>query len=325
MALVLVFVVRPVSGFLSLGLWRRRSEYRQDEGARRRWSRPSSACGASARSTTWRTPRGCTPFPRRWLWAVAAVSVTLSVFVHRTHIDRAAPRAQAGAAHHLNRPSIAPIGVCLDHGRCDGWCSGRCSAMRTGTSATVWVEAELGRARSRVLGADGVRPRTVERQPTYALVIIGGQRTGPTALRPSTRWRDGLPAPLEGPASLRARSAPSSPGAPADPSPAYGSSAGRAAPRGGATDHGVPGRAAYPRARHRSRTLRSPDASIPRGPGVRGRDVRAMRSTWLRRELTRAAGREIKDYEEYAHLYRLAWTIREPVAAVHGPELHDLR
>jgi NhaP-type Na+/H+ or K+/H+ antiporter len=84
-ALVLVFVLRPLAGYLSLGLWRHRSVYP----------------GGMTRSEAWATAffgvrgvgslyylayaAGLHAFPEeRWLWAVAAVAITVSVFVHGT-------------------------------------------------------------------------------------------------------------------------------------------------------------------------------------------------------------------------------------------------
>ncbi len=84
-ALVLVFVLRPMAGFLSLGLWRQRPAYP----------------GGMTRSEAWATAffgvrgvgslyylayaAGLYAFPEeRWLWAVAAISITVSVFVHGT-------------------------------------------------------------------------------------------------------------------------------------------------------------------------------------------------------------------------------------------------
>ncbi|HET6667371.1 MAG TPA: cation:proton antiporter [Intrasporangium sp.] len=84
-ALVLVFVVRPVSGFLSLGLWRRRSEY--PGGMRRSEALVTAFFGVRGVGSLYYLAyaAGLYAFPEeRWLWAVAAVSVTVSVFVHGT-------------------------------------------------------------------------------------------------------------------------------------------------------------------------------------------------------------------------------------------------
>ena len=52
------------------------------------------------------------------------------------------------------------------------------------------------------------------------------------------------------------------------------------------------------------------DAAVPRRPGLRRRDLATRCRTFIasRRDIEQPPGKELKDYEEYAHLYRLAWT-----------------
>ncbi|HEX5969861.1 MAG TPA: cation:proton antiporter [Intrasporangium sp.] len=84
-ALVLVFVVRPVAGLLSLGLWRRRSEY--PGGMTRTEALATAFFGVRGVGSLYYLAyaAGLYAFPEeRWLWAVAAVSITVSVLVHGT-------------------------------------------------------------------------------------------------------------------------------------------------------------------------------------------------------------------------------------------------
>ena len=84
-ALVLVFVLRPIAGFLSLGLWRRRSAY--PGGMTRSEALVTAFFGVRGVGSLYYLAyaAGLHAFPEeRWLWSVAAVSITLSVFVHGT-------------------------------------------------------------------------------------------------------------------------------------------------------------------------------------------------------------------------------------------------
>ena len=84
-ALVLVFVLRPLAGFLSLGLWRHRSAY---PGGMTRWEALATAFfGVRGVGSLYYLAyaAGLYAFPEeRWLWAVTAVAITVSVFVHGT-------------------------------------------------------------------------------------------------------------------------------------------------------------------------------------------------------------------------------------------------
>ena len=68
--------------------------------------------------------------------------------------------------------------------------------------------------------------------------------------------------------------------------------------------------------------------ALPRRPGVRRRDQRRRCGSSSSSAATReqAPWDELKDFEEYAHLYRLAWSRPgEPVAALDAAERDDLR
>jgi len=84
-ALLLVFVLRPVAGFLSLGLWRHRSAY---PGGMTRWEALATAFfGVRGVGSLYYLAyaAGLYAFPEeRWLWAVTAVAITVSVLVHGT-------------------------------------------------------------------------------------------------------------------------------------------------------------------------------------------------------------------------------------------------
>ncbi len=84
-ALLLVFVLRPLAGFLSLGLWRHRSAY---PGGMTRWEALATAFfGVRGVGSLYYLAyaAGLYAFPEeRWLWAVTAVAITVSVLVHGT-------------------------------------------------------------------------------------------------------------------------------------------------------------------------------------------------------------------------------------------------
>ena len=95
-ALALVFVLRPFAGFLSLGLWRHGSVY--PGGMTRSEALAAAFFGVRGVGSLYYLAyaAGLYAFPEeRWLWAVTAAAITVSVFVHGTFATPVMRRLEA--------------------------------------------------------------------------------------------------------------------------------------------------------------------------------------------------------------------------------------